>query len=190
MTALRDYPPNFGSGCDGKLLFVFYGVCIPTDIQGPYNFLLLRTHAADVRRGTSSTATWKAASFKPRLTSTPAFGHHPKWGETPEELSASINFETPEDQDAYGNKLDPVENLTPVFKNNYDKLYAAVDKMTGVFKECKDMLECNETVHWNFKLTGVKMEPMVFEGKKSLIDFTNKIKESKATSVPVVSCQP
>jgi hypothetical protein len=29
------------AACSGELLFVFRGVCNPTDIQGPYNFLCL-----------------------------------------------------------------------------------------------------------------------------------------------------
>ena len=88
-----------------------------------------------------------------------------------------------------GNKLNEVENL-PVFKNNYQKLYAAVDKVTGEFKECAGMSDCDDTVLWTLKLTGIKMEAMVFEGKKSLIDFTNQIKESKAAPKPCVSCHP
>jgi hypothetical protein len=119
--------------CAGKLLFLFNCVCVPTDIQEPHNvFLLLPTAAAAV-----------AAA--------PKFGHHPMWGETQEELQASVNFETPDGQDACGNKLNPGKNLAPVFTNNYDKLHAAVDKMTGVFMECKDMKECNKTVHWFLK---------------------------------------
>jgi hypothetical protein len=126
------------------------------------------------------------------------------WGETPEELRASINFEMPDGQDACGNKINPGENLTPDFANNYDKLYAAVDKKNGFFTECKDVTDCDETVCWLFKLSGKKTEAMVFEGKKSLIEHANKIKEtiaasvikgaieshSKAASDPNVSCQP
>ena len=149
------------------LVSYFLCSCIPADVQETYTTCLLHTNTADVVEAAAIAA--------------PQFGHYPKWGETPEELLGSINFEKPKD---------PVENLTPVFKNNFDKLYAAVDKVTGEFKECKDMHECNETVHWNFELTGTKMEPMIFEGKTSLIDFTNKIKESKAASGPGVSYQP
>jgi hypothetical protein len=47
---------------------------------------------------------------RPRILATPEFGHHPMWGETPEELQASINFVTPRNQDAYGNMLDPDAN--------------------------------------------------------------------------------
>jgi hypothetical protein len=154
---------------------VFHFLCIPPDIQEPYNVFLLPTTIL--------------AAFAPDRG--PGHHHHQMmWGETPEELQASINFKTPDDQDAYGNKVNPVENLTPVFKNNYDKLYVAVDKMTGAFKECKDMKECEDTVHWLLKLSGTKMEAMVFEGKESLIEFTNKIKKSTLASNPGVSCQP
>ena len=52
----------------------------------------------------------KAARLEPHITSTPDFGHHPKWGETPEELRACINFETPDGQDALGNILDLGDN--------------------------------------------------------------------------------
>ena len=154
----------------GKSLSLLDCVGRATDIQGPYgiqglySFLLLLTNTAVVR--------------------------HPRWGETDEELRASINFETPDDEDAYGNKLSPVENLAAVFENNYHKVYAAVDQMTGEFKECEDMTECDNTVHWTLKLTGTKMVAMVFEGKNSLMDFTNKIKQSKAAANPRVSCQP
>ena len=148
----------------GKSLSLIDCVCTATDIQEPYNLRLLLTHTAVV--------------------------HHPRWGETDEELRASVNFETPDDEDAYGNKRGPVENLARVFENNYNKLYAAVDEMTGEFKECEDMTECDNTVHWTLKLTGTKMVAMVFEGKNSLIEFTNKIKQSKAAANPRVSCQP
>jgi hypothetical protein len=95
---------------------------------------------------------------------------------------------SPDDQDAWHEKL-PAEKLNPVFTNSYNKLYAAVDKTTGSFKECKDMKECDDTVHWMFKLGGTKMEAMVFEGKKSLFEFTNNIKKSKTASDPGVSSQ-
>jgi len=162
-------------------------VCIPTDILEPYNFFLLGTHAADARRGTPSR---KAASFEPHITGTPDFGHHPKWGETPEELRASINFETPDDEDAYGNKLKAGDNLTPVFDNNYGKVYAAINNKTGEFQECASMGACEIHAHWTLKLTNVKMDAMVFERKTSLIAYTNGIKESKAASDRGVSCQP
>jgi hypothetical protein len=164
----------------GKLFVVLDGFGISTDTQEPYNIYVFVTNIIGVI----------AAKEGAAISVAPKFGEHPKWGESPEELRASVNFKAPDNQDAHGNKVNPVGNVTPVFKNSYDKLYAAVDKMTGEFKECKDMHECNETVHWNFKLTGIKMEPMIFEGKTSLIDFTNKIKESKAASVPGVSYQP
>ena len=160
--------PKFGDA--RKLVSVFSRVCIQTDTQEPYNFFFQFTRTADIDRGTVHV-------------------HAPMWGETPEELRASINFETPDDEDAYGNKLIPVEN-PPVFQNNYDKLYAAVDKKTGEFKECRDMSECDDTVRWFMKLSGKKMDAMVFEGKKSLIKFTNEIKESKVASDPGVSCLP
>jgi hypothetical protein len=155
--------------------FLCFKVLVPQQAVRSLTIVFLRTNTKDVNRGTPG------AHYPLK------FGNSPKWGETSEELRDSMNFDTPADEDAYGNKLNPVENLTPVFHNSYDKLYAAVDKVTGEFKECKDMHECNETVHWSFKLAGTKMEPMVFEGKSSLIDFTNKIKETKAVSVPGVS---
>jgi hypothetical protein len=106
----------------------------------------------------------------------------PKWGETPEELRRSLNFETPDDEDPHGNKQ--------IFANSYDKVYAVVDKATGEYQECADMSECDLSVHWNEKLKGVTMHAMVFEGKNSLIDYSAKIKASKPASNPSVSCQP
>ena len=87
---------------------------------------------------------------------------NPKIGHHMEELRASVNFETPDGQDACGNKINPGENLTPVFTNNYDKLYSAVDKTNGFYRytECKDMTDCDETVHWLFKLSGKKTEAL------------------------------
>lgn len=106
----------------------------------------------------------------------------PKWRETPEELRRSLNFDTAEDEDSYGNKKR--------FANSYDKVYAVVDNETGEFQECAHMSECDVAVHWNMKLKGKKMYAMVFEGKNSLIDHADKIKASKAASDPSVSCQP
>ena len=51
-----------------------------------------------------------AGETVPRILAAPKFGHYPRWGETPEELRASMNFETPDGQDAYGNMLNPSEN--------------------------------------------------------------------------------
>jgi hypothetical protein len=113
---------------------------------------------------------------------------NPNPWETPQELLACVLL-SPDDQDAWHQKLNPAEKLNPVFTNNCNKLHAAVDKTTGSFKECKDMKECDDTVHWMFKLGGTKMEAMVFEGKKSLFEFTNNIKKSKAASDRGVSSQ-
>lgn len=49
-------------------------------------------------------------NLKERIHAGYSFGEYPKWGETPEELSASINFETPEGQDSYGNILEQTKN--------------------------------------------------------------------------------
>jgi hypothetical protein len=106
----------------------------------------------------------------------------PKWRETPEELRRSLNFDTAEDEDSYGNK--------ERFANSCDKVHAVVDNETGEFQACAHMSECDVAVHWNMKLKGKKMYAMVFEGKNSLIDHTDKIKASKAALDPSVSCQP
>jgi hypothetical protein len=185
---LPDLGPKTDSDKDadfaGKLLSWFNFV--RTDIQEPHNVLLLLPTTAAA------------------LPAAPKLGHHLMWGETQEELRASVNFEKLDGQDACGNKLNEGKNLTPLFTNNYDKLCAAVNNATGVCTECKDIKECDETVCWLLKLSGEKTEAMVFEGTKSLIDFAKKIKQSNAASVikgainshpkaafdPNVSCQP
>ena len=71
----------------------------------------------------------KAARFEPHILATPNFGHHPKWGESTDELNASINFKTPDGQDAYGNILHPRENNNKKMPAKEDNLVASADEV-------------------------------------------------------------
>jgi hypothetical protein len=73
----------------------------------------------------------KAARFEPHIRAAPDFGHHPRWGESAEELNASINFKTPNGQDACGNILYPRENNNNKMPVKEDNMVAEmISRMT------------------------------------------------------------
>jgi hypothetical protein len=71
----------------------------------------------------------KAARFEPHILATPDFGHHPRYGENKDELIASINFKTPDGQDAYGNILYPGENNDFKMPAKEDALVPSADEV-------------------------------------------------------------